>query len=80
MPHRGRGFWCRLFPVGAVGLLTVAILVVPVTAFAYVDPLTGSVLLQVLAAGLLGALFMAKTVWRRVTRVVRRLWARRPGR
>lgn len=33
-------------------------------AYAYIDPSTGSYILQMLLAGLLGALFVLKTYWR----------------
>ena len=33
-------------------------------AYAYIDPSTGSYLLQILLAGLLGALFTIKIFWR----------------
>ncbi len=39
---------------------------------AYIDPATGSFLLQALAAGLLGALFALKTFWRRIVGFFRR--------
>jgi len=35
-------------------------------AHAYIDPGTGSFMLQMLFAGLLGALFAIKTFWRRI--------------
>ncbi len=34
---------------------------------AYVDPLSGSVILQVLAAGLLGGMFVVKRFWSHIT-------------
>lgn len=34
--------------------------------FAYLDPGTGSLVLQVTVAGLLGALFVLKASWRRI--------------
>ncbi|MBN8550174.1 MAG: hypothetical protein J0M12_12725 [Deltaproteobacteria bacterium] len=40
--------------------------VLPQPAHAYLDPGTGSVILQVVMAGILGALFTAKTWWRNV--------------
>lgn len=47
--------------------------VVPGSAFgavmmslAYVDPLSGSVILQVLAAGILGGAFAVKRFWRQI--------------
>ena len=35
-------------------------------AYAYLDPGTGSYIIQILAAGLLGALFMLKVYWGRI--------------
>lgn len=39
---------------------------------AYIDPATGSFLLQALAAGLLAALFALKTFWHRIAGFFRR--------
>ena len=57
-------------------VLAILVLTLPVPAAAYIDPLTGSVFLQVLAAGALGALFMIKGWWRRLITFIRRLWTR----
>jgi len=38
----------------------------PGTAHAYLDPGSGSFILQMLVAGLLGALFYVKTTWERI--------------
>ena len=35
-------------------------------AFAYIDPATGSYVIQILLAGLLGAIFAIKTYWGRI--------------
>lgn len=51
-------------------------LVVPQRAHAYIDPMSGSIILQALAAGFLAALFVMKRFWYRITGVVRQLWAR----
>jgi hypothetical protein len=40
-----------------VGFLTLISVVLPASAYAYVDPSTGSILIQVLVAGALGAAF-----------------------
>ena len=37
------------------------------TAHAYLDPGTGSYILQILAAGILGGLFAVKTFWHQIT-------------
>jgi hypothetical protein len=47
-------------------LALLLVLVTAVRAHAYVDPGTGSYLLQILIAGLLGAAFALKLYWTRV--------------
>ena len=42
--------------------------------YAYLDPGSGSFLLQLLAAALLGGLFLLKTYWANVTTFVRRIF------
>ncbi len=39
---------------------------------AYLDPGSGSILIQVLVAGLLGAAFLVKTYWRKLTSIFTR--------
>lgn len=60
---------------GLAGLL-IASLVFPKSAYAYIDPMSGSIILQALAAGLLAALFVFKRFWYRVTDTCRRIWHR----
>ena len=48
-------------------------LVVPRPAAAYIDPLSGSILLQVLAAGFFATAFTVKRFWRRAADAVQRL-------
>ena len=43
---------------------------------AYIDPLSGSIIFQVAAAGLLAALFTIKRFWNRVKELLRALWTR----
>lgn len=43
---------------------------------AYIDPLSGSVLLQVIAAGVLGALFTTKSFLAKVRGAARAAWSR----
>ena len=57
-------------------LAALGIFVIPRTALAYIDPVSGSVLLQVLAAGLLAALFTIKRSWLGITTFLRRIWGR----
>ena len=46
-----------------MNILLLALLVIPSFAQAYIDPGTGSYLLQLLIAGGLGALYTIKTYW-----------------
>jgi uncharacterized membrane protein YoaK (UPF0700 family) len=57
-------------------LLTLVSILAPGRAHAYVDPSTGSILLQVLVAGALGAAFTVKQWWQRVATAARQLRAR----
>lgn len=45
---------------------TVIAIATPADAYAYLDPGTGSLMLQMAAAGLLGGLFTIKTYWFRI--------------
>jgi hypothetical protein len=45
----------------------------------YLDPGSGSFILQILIATLLGGLFVAKTFWRRIVEFFRSLFSRRGG-
>ena len=56
-------------PVVAVILMFIA---TPQTAWAYLDPGTGSMLLQLLLGGIAGALIVAKLYWRRFRGLFRR--------
>jgi hypothetical protein len=47
-------------------------------AFAYLDPGSGSFFIQLLVAGLMGALFLAGVYWRRVRNFFRRLTGGEP--
>ncbi|MDP7201319.1 MAG: hypothetical protein QGI50_10255 [Dehalococcoidia bacterium] len=49
------------------------------TVYAYMDPGTGSMVLQILLATLLGSIFMIKTFWHRLTGILARLLARIKG-
>ena len=54
-----RRLWLSSIPT----LTALSILCLAQNAYAYIDPGTGSYILQVLAATLLGASFMAKSLW-----------------
>lgn len=53
------------------------LILLPSLAAAYVDPATGSYVLQLLLAGLLGALFALKVFWHRAIGLFRGLFRRR---
>lgn len=53
-----------------------AILILPVDAHAYLDPGTGSYVLQMIIAGLLGAAFAVKMSWFRIKRFFTGLFSR----
>ncbi len=63
-------FWV-LAPVAVVYLL-----VLPQDAHAYLDPGTGSYVLQMIIAGLLGAAFAIKMSWFRIKRFISGLFSR----
>lgn len=48
----------------ALGFFTLASMIFPATALAYLDPGTGSYFMQIVIGGLLGALFSVKMFWR----------------
>jgi len=50
----------------ASGVLAVVLILAPSNAYAYIDPGTGSYILQIVLAALLGALFALKMFWRNV--------------
>jgi hypothetical protein len=62
--------------IRATVALGLASLLVPTPVYAYIDPITGSAILQVLAAGVLAAGLMFRTTLSRVTDGLRRLWSR----
>jgi hypothetical protein len=56
-----------------LGFLTLISILAPRRAQAYVDPSTGSIVIQVLIAGALGAAFTAKQWWKRLATAAREL-------
>jgi hypothetical protein len=57
-------------------LLTLLLFVLPSTAHAYLDPGTGSYVVQLLIGTLLGGLFAIGMFWRRVVASFKRLFKR----
>jgi hypothetical protein len=61
-----------LFPMLVMAFLFVCFF--PSNAHAYLDPGTGSYLLQMLIAGALGALFVLKVFWKQVKAAIKNLF------
>lgn len=54
-------------PVASGAALAALLLALPSSAFAYVDPSSGSILLQLLLGGVAGILVAVKLWWKRLT-------------
>lgn len=54
-------------------LLLALVLIFPPRAHAYLDPGTGSYILQIAAATIFGGLFFLKTFWRQITDFIGKL-------
>lgn len=61
----------------AVFFTALYVLVVPQPAHAYLDPGTGSYILQIAAAALFGSLFALKVWWRQITGFIGRIFGRK---
>jgi hypothetical protein len=48
------------------------------TLLAYLDPGSGSFILQLILAALLGGAFVLKTYWKKITASIRRIFKRGP--
>jgi len=60
------------FLAAAVGLITSP-------AWAYIDPGTGSYIIQVLMALFLGSLFILKNFWKKAVQRIARIFSKRPA-
>lgn len=49
-----------------ISFIIISIIIQPKIAHAYLDPGTGSYIIQLALAGLLGSLFFVKTMWSRI--------------
>ncbi len=74
MVHVVRAARAILTPLVVAGL---GLALLPRTAHAYVDPTSGSIILQVVAAGVLGAVLTVKQWWSKATALVRGLFGGR---
>lgn len=62
--------------INALFFLSLYLVFVPQPAHAYLDPGTGSYILQVAAAVLFAGLFVLKTWWKQVTHFISKLFER----
>ena len=58
-------------------LLVLTFLVIATPAMAYIDPGSGSMILQVILAGILGGLFAIKVFWQRVKAFFKALFGKK---
>ena len=65
------------FPAGCALAAAVCLLASP--AWAYIDPGTGSYLIQVIMAVFLGSLFVLKSFWKKTVRKIARILPKRPA-
>ena len=66
----------KRFLQSLLAFIVLSVLFVPTDASAYIDPGTGSYILQIIAAGILGGLFAIKMFWFQVKDFFRRLFSR----
>jgi ABC-type Co2+ transport system permease subunit len=78
MVNRYRSVSQRLLP--GLALAMAALTLFPRTAHAYVDPTSGSIVFQILAAGILGAAVTARHWWAKAVGAVRGLFGKRESR
>ena len=70
----------HLFKIAQVLVLIFLIQIMTVsTAYAYIDPGTGSYLFQMLMAGLLGSAFAIKMAWRNVKTYISQIFSNNAG-
>jgi hypothetical protein len=61
-----------------MSLPLIALIALPGTAYAYLDPGTGSYLVQLLVAGILGALYLVKIYWNKIRDTFKRILTSSP--
>jgi nitrate/nitrite transporter NarK len=54
--------------------ITLMFLLPAIKVYAYLDPGTGSFIFQILLAGFIGALFAVKLFWKRIGRLLKRIF------
>ena len=63
-----------------VGFFTLIFLLFPPNAFAYIDPGTGSFIIQMIIAGAMGALFTVKVYWKKISSYLKSLFSKEADR
>lgn len=66
VPRRAARTSSRPGLAGAALAALLTVVLVPAPAHAYIDPASGSLVLQVVAAGVLAALLTMKRIWRKL--------------
>jgi hypothetical protein len=66
-------------PLPPIATAFLALVLLPRTAHAYVDPTSGSIVLQVALAGILGAIVTIKQWWGKARETFRSLFRRQKG-
>ena len=64
------------WPARVFGLAAILVLMRPTDASAYIDPSTGSYLLQIVLAGILAAAFAIRMFWHNLKLFFRRIFSR----
>lgn len=67
----------RKILINALFFVSLYMLVVPMPAHAYLDPGTGSYILQIAAAAFFGSLFALKVWWRQITGFIGKMMRRK---
>lgn len=66
----------KINPIDIVILLFVSVILLPEDVHAYLDPGTGSYVMQVVLASVLGALYSFKLFWARIKSFLKRVFFR----
>ncbi len=66
--------------IKTLGVLALFCLIFTKKAYAYIDPGTGSYILQIIMAALLGGLFTVKLYWKKIRIFFKNLFSRREKR
>lgn len=64
----------------ALAVMGLLLVIAPPAAHAYIDPMSGSIVFQVVVAGVLAALLTVRRWWANAVRLIRGLLARVAGR